>query len=35
MGYVLMDDGSKIEGMVDSVLSRGYWEYAEEKDEEK
>lgn len=35
MGYVLMDDGSKIKGMVDSILSRGYWESAEEKDEEK
>ena len=33
MGYVLMQDGSKVEGMVDSILSRGYWEPVEEKEE--
>jgi hypothetical protein len=32
MGYVLMKNGSKIDVMIDSVLSRGYWEPPTEED---
>lgn len=32
MGYVIMKGGNKIDVMVDSVLSRGYWEPVEEEE---
>lgn len=32
MGYILMADGSQINVMVDSILSRGYWEPVKQND---
>jgi len=32
MGYILMANGGQMEVMVDSVLSRGYWEPVKQND---
>lgn len=32
MGYIIMKDGAMIPVSVDSVLSRGYWEPAQEEE---
>lgn len=33
MGYIIMWNETKIDVMIDSVLSRGYWEPVEENEE--